>query len=208
MEAPSVGKAGAHVRSIWFLAPFPASVSTRAEGTSGPDSAGGRRAVRGVVRRHHPGGPSAGHRIGVPAQLGSPGRDRRRPAAGDHHRRSQEDAELEREVRELRRANEILKAASAFFARELDPRPRMNAFIDAHRDRFGVEPICRVLQAARRPTTPPAPGRPRPAPSAMSSSRPTSSGSTPTTTAATAPGRSTGSCAGRARRSLGVPCSG
>lgn len=30
--------------------------------------------------------------------------------------------ELEREVRDLRRANEILKAASAFFARELDPR--------------------------------------------------------------------------------------
>jgi transposase len=30
--------------------------------------------------------------------------------------------ELEREVKELRRANEILKAASAFFARELDPR--------------------------------------------------------------------------------------
>ena len=29
---------------------------------------------------------------------------------------------LERENRELRRANEILKAASAFFARELDPR--------------------------------------------------------------------------------------
>jgi transposase len=31
--------------------------------------------------------------------------------------------ELERENRELRRANEILKAASAFFARELDPHP-------------------------------------------------------------------------------------
>src|SRR5215211_3482572 len=31
-------------------------------------------------------------------------------------------AELEREVRELRRANEILKAAASFFARELDPR--------------------------------------------------------------------------------------
>ena len=29
---------------------------------------------------------------------------------------------LEREVKELRRANEILKAASALFARELDPR--------------------------------------------------------------------------------------
>jgi transposase len=31
--------------------------------------------------------------------------------------------ELERENLELRRANEILKAASIFFARELDPRP-------------------------------------------------------------------------------------
>jgi len=32
--------------------------------------------------------------------------------------------ELERENRELRRANEILKTASIFFAGELDPRPR------------------------------------------------------------------------------------
>jgi transposase len=32
-------------------------------------------------------------------------------------------SELEREVRELRRSNEILKAAASFFARELDPRP-------------------------------------------------------------------------------------
>ena len=31
--------------------------------------------------------------------------------------------ELERENRELRRANEILKTAAVFFARELDPRP-------------------------------------------------------------------------------------
>jgi transposase len=36
---------------------------------------------------------------------------------------AQRIAELERENRELRRANEILKAASAFFAREPDPRP-------------------------------------------------------------------------------------
>ena len=35
---------------------------------------------------------------------------------------NQRIAELEREVRELRRANEILKAASTYFARELDPR--------------------------------------------------------------------------------------
>ena len=32
--------------------------------------------------------------------------------------------QLERENKELRRANEILKAASAFFARELDPQQR------------------------------------------------------------------------------------
>ncbi len=31
--------------------------------------------------------------------------------------------DLEREVKELRRANEILKAAAAFFAREPDPQP-------------------------------------------------------------------------------------
>jgi transposase len=35
---------------------------------------------------------------------------------------AQRVAELEREVRELRRANEILKAAASFFARELYPR--------------------------------------------------------------------------------------
>jgi transposase len=35
---------------------------------------------------------------------------------------AQRIAELERENRELRRANEILKAASAFFAREIDTR--------------------------------------------------------------------------------------
>jgi transposase len=44
-----------------------------------------------------------------------------RPGLSTNER--QRVAELEREVRELRRANEILKAASAFFARELDPRP-------------------------------------------------------------------------------------
>jgi transposase len=46
-------------------------------------------------------------------------RGRRPGMTSDEQRRI---AELEREVRELRRANEILKAASAFFARELDPR--------------------------------------------------------------------------------------
>ena len=45
---------------------------------------------------------------------------RRRPGLTTDER--QRLRELERENRELRRANEILKAASAFFARHLDPR--------------------------------------------------------------------------------------
>jgi transposase len=43
--------------------------------------------------------------------------------SGSESARDARIVELERENRELRRANEILKAASAFFARELDPRP-------------------------------------------------------------------------------------
>ncbi|MER1941980.1 IS3 family transposase [Castellaniella sp. FW104-16D08] len=57
---------------------------------------------------------------------------------------------LEKENRELRRANEILKSASGFF-RPGGARPRteeVNAYLDQHRDRYGVEPICKVLQVA------------------------------------------------------------
>ena len=43
--------------------------------------------------------------------------------AGTSSEESAELKRLRREVAELRRANEILKAASAFFARELDPLP-------------------------------------------------------------------------------------
>ncbi|WP_443027152.1 IS3 family transposase [Sphingomonas sp. LB3N6] len=57
---------------------------------------------------------------------------------------------LEREVRELRQANEILRKASAYFAPggARPPVPAMIAFIDDHRDAYGVEPICRVLPIA------------------------------------------------------------
>ncbi|MHB8329218.1 MAG: IS3 family transposase [Acidimicrobiales bacterium] len=59
--------------------------------------------------------------------------------------------ELRRELKELRRANEILRAAAAFFgAAELDRRlDEVVAFIAAHLDLAGVEPICDVLQFAR-----------------------------------------------------------
>ncbi|WP_395118299.1 IS3 family transposase [Rhodanobacter sp. FW102-FHT14D06] len=58
--------------------------------------------------------------------------------------------ELERENKELRRANEILKLASVFFGPG-GARPQtqvLRAFVDAHRATFGVEPICKVLQIA------------------------------------------------------------
>lgn len=46
--------------------------------------------------------------------------------AGDRGGTTTEDrrriVELEKEIKDLRRANEILKTASACFARELDPR--------------------------------------------------------------------------------------
>ncbi|CAN7228510.1 IS3 family transposase [Pseudorhodoferax sp. LjRoot39] len=58
--------------------------------------------------------------------------------------------ELERENRELRKANEILKLASAFFGPggARPPAEVVKAFIDAHRAAHGVEPICRALQVA------------------------------------------------------------
>ncbi|WP_326533812.1 IS3 family transposase [Pseudorhodoferax sp.] len=58
--------------------------------------------------------------------------------------------ELEREVKELRRANEILKLASAFFGPggARPPTEVVRAFIDQHRNAFGVEPLCKVLQVA------------------------------------------------------------
>ncbi|WP_141711913.1 IS3 family transposase [Jiangella alba] len=54
--------------------------------------------------------------------------------------------ELKREVAELRRANEILKSASGFLRGGARPPVQvLTAFVDEHREEFGVEPICRVL---------------------------------------------------------------
>ncbi|MCK0438210.1 IS3 family transposase [Gordonia alkaliphila] len=58
-------------------------------------------------------------------------------------------AELEREVRELRRANTILKQASGFLrggARPPVPMSERVRFVAEHRGEHGVEPICRVLE--------------------------------------------------------------
>ncbi|MDH4186165.1 MAG: IS3 family transposase [Nitrospira sp.] len=58
--------------------------------------------------------------------------------------------ELERENKELRRANDILRTASGFF-RAGGARPQtevVNGYIDQHRQTYGGEPICKVLQVA------------------------------------------------------------
>ncbi len=91
------------------------------------------RAVRMVLETMEQTGQRVGVITRIARQLGVGSESLRswvRQAEVDGGRRpgvptaeQQRIAALEREVRELRRANEILKAASAFFARELDPRP-------------------------------------------------------------------------------------
>ncbi|WP_374015138.1 IS3 family transposase [Massilia sp. BJB1822] len=57
---------------------------------------------------------------------------------------------LEREVKELRKTNEILRLASGFF-RPGGARPPLQAlmaFIDQHSSMYGVERLCRLLQVA------------------------------------------------------------
>ncbi len=56
---------------------------------------------------------------------------------------------LLQENRELRRANEILKKASAFYCGGARPPTEVTvAFIDDNKEEFGVEPMCTALQVA------------------------------------------------------------
>jgi len=55
---------------------------------------------------------------------------------------------LERENRELRRANEILKSAAFLRGGARPPTEQMIAYIASHKDRYGVQPICWVLPIA------------------------------------------------------------
>src|SRR5262245_59607477 len=87
--------------------------------------------------------------------------DGQRPGVtSEEHRRI---LELERENRELRRANEILKAATAFLARELDPRlPSKLPSSTPTETSSGSSRSARCWRSPRPRTTPPVPGRPRP----------------------------------------------
>ncbi|MGC1559107.1 MAG: IS3 family transposase [Bradyrhizobium sp.] len=76
-------------------------------------------------------------------------RDQGRRAGSTSEERERIKA-LERENRELRQANEILRKASAYFCPggARPPVQAMIAFIDDYRGAYGVEPICRVLKIA------------------------------------------------------------
>ena len=98
--------------------PYPAELRERAVKMVAElraESGGGR----GAIAR-------AGQQLGINAETLRNWVNQAEVDSGDRPGTTTDDrrriAELERENRELRRANEILKAASAYFARELDPR--------------------------------------------------------------------------------------
>ena len=106
--------------------------------------------------------------------------------------------DLEREVRELRRANEILRKASAYFA-QAEPGPPVadlvgfiedNKGLGARADLPGPERLG-PPGSPRPPSTPPEAGRPVPGLSGTRPSRPRSPGSTRPITGSSGPARST-----------------
>jgi transposase len=119
MEAPFFGEDGAHANEQECIAGAVPTRAARAGSTDGGRDSGrpGRRAPRVVTR--------VAHQLGIGVEslrywvkqaeidAGT------RPGITTEERRR--IAELEKENRELRRSNEILKAAASFFARELDP---------------------------------------------------------------------------------------
>ena len=125
------------------------------------------------------------------ADLGAARRGRRGPSAGCDHRGACAD-EGARAGEPGAAAGERDLEVGVGFLRDRARRSNQEviAYIDAHRDRFGVEPICRVLQFAPR-TYYAAKARP---PSARAlrdeELKPRSRGSTRRTSASTAPTRS------------------
>ena len=80
--------------------------------------------------------------------MGARGPCRGRRGGAVHGLEGPADRGVERELAESQQTIEILKAATGFFARECDPLYRsICGFIDEHRERFGVVPICRALSA-------------------------------------------------------------
>lgn len=84
-----------------------------------------------------------------------PYRSRSGAAAGLADERGCEEIhQLRRGNFELRRANEIFKSASLFFARELNENRRSEPRIEIYWGRFGGKPICTVLGVSASPLPP------------------------------------------------------
>src|SRR5660398_181518 len=109
--------------------------------------------------------------------------------------------ELERENRELRRANEILKAAAAFFGADLDRRQkRWPPSSRSARKSSGSSRSARCCRSPLPPTMPRRPAPRQPGNSATRSSHPRSSASTRRINPSTAPARYGGNSGDRDSR--------
>src|SRR3954468_7248356 len=118
-------------------------------------------------------------------------------------------AELEREVRELRRANAILKSASAFFAAELDPPPPSPPPTTKNKKTgSGSSRSARSCRSPRRRTTPRRAGRRRNGISPTRRFWSASAGCTRTISRCTARRRCTPSWAGKGIGWPAAPSSG
>ena len=129
---------------------------------------GGVREFAGFPTASHwsldgPAGGAVGRRAYTPSWL-TGGMPRHGYAPSVSTAESRRVRDLEQEIRELKRANEILKRAASFSGAELDRQHKnIVVFIDANRDEFGVKPQ-------------PDPGKP-----SMTSNRPPWAGCTGTT---------------------------
>src|SRR6266853_4609481 len=145
MEAPPLGKDGAHVP----IPCLPEALPARAEGTGGPNGRRDDRHGGPEPRRDHARRPSARHRLGVASLLGPPGRDRPRRARRPDDRRAPAPGRARaREPRASPRQRDPEERLDFLRGGARLPAETMSAYIDAHRCQFGVEPICRTLEIA------------------------------------------------------------
>src|SRR3954447_10683774 len=124
-------------------------VPRRAAGAGHPDGGGGAAGSGHPPGSAGPDRQAAGNQPRDAAQLGDPGRDRRRHPSGHHHRRC--DAACRARARGPRAPpGERHSEERVGFLRggARPPLPLTIRYIDEHKDEFGVEPICKQLQVA------------------------------------------------------------
>jgi hypothetical protein len=109
--------------------------------------------------------------------------------------------------RHPRRANEILESASVFSPRGSTRPTEASAFIDTHRERFGVEPVCRTWACRRPPSLGARAASAARGPSPTSGCSDAPANCTRPTTAPTAMGGCGRPCCGPARPCHGAACS-